>query len=146
MDYSFRMKSLKSLKRSIEKYEKEIFRALFLDLGKSPEESYLTEYKIVLNEIDFLMKNLKELMKPQKVNTPLITFKSKGEIYYEAYGEVLIISPWDYPFHLVFLPLAGALAAGNTVVLKPSEFSEKTSELTKKLLMKLFPKTMLGLC
>lgn len=138
MDYSSRMKSLKSLKRSIEKYEKEIFHALFLDLGKSPEESYLTEYKIVLNEIDFLMKNLKELMKPQKVNTPLITFKSKGEIYYEAYGEVLIISPWNYPFHLAFLPLAGALAAGNTVVLKPSEFSEKTSELTKKIINETF--------
>ncbi len=138
MDYSSRMKSLKSLKSSIEKYEKEIFRALFLDLGKSPEESYLTEYKIVLNEIDFLMKNLKELMKPQKVNTPLITFKSKGEIYYEAYGEVLIISPWNYPFHLAFLPLAGALAAGNTVVLKPSEFSEKTSELTKKIINETF--------
>lgn len=138
MDYSSRMKSLKFLKMNMEKYEKDIYQALNLDLGKSAEESYLTEYKIVLNEIEFLMKNLKELMKPQKVNTPLITFRSKGEIHYEPYGEVLIISPWNYPFHLAFLPLAGAIAAGNTVVLKPSEFSEKTSDITEKIIKENF--------
>ncbi len=138
MDYSTRMKSLKLLKKNIEKYEKDIYQALNLDLGKSAEEAYLTEYKIVLNEIDFLMKNLKELMKPQKVNTPLITFRSKGEIYYEPYGKVLIISPWNYPFHLAFLPLAGAVAAGNKVVLKPSEFSNNTSNITEKIIKETF--------
>jgi aldehyde dehydrogenase (NAD+) len=144
-DYSYRIKSLKVLKKTIEKYEQEIYIALKKDLGKSSEESYITEYKMVINEIDFLIKNLKELMKPQKVNTPLITFRSKGEIYYEPYGHVLIISPWNYPFQLALLPLAGAIAAGNTILIKPSEFSENTSELLESIINDAFSQEYVAL-
>lgn len=137
-DYKFRIESLKSLKKSIKRYENEIYQALYKDLGKSFEESFLTEYNMVIGEIDFFIKNLKKLMETKKVSTPLITFKSKGEIYYEPYGHVLIISPWNYPFQLTFLPLVGAIAAGNTVLVKPSEFSVNTSELIEEILKKTF--------
>lgn len=133
-DYKFRIKSLKSLKSTIKKYQEEIYQALFQDLGKSNEESFLTEYNIVIGEIDYFIKNLKKLIEPKKVSTPLVTFKSKGEIYFEPYGHVLIISPWNYPFHLSFLPLVGAIAAGNSVLIKPSEFSVNTSNLSEKII------------
>lgn len=137
-EYKFRIKSLKLLKKNIEKYEKKIYQALYADLGKSAEEAFLTEYNIVIDEIEYLIKKLKELMQPRSVKTPIVTFKSKGEIYFEPFGHILIISPWNYPFHLTFLPLAGAIAAGNVVLVKPSELSVNTSNLIESIIKETF--------
>lgn len=135
-----RIKILKKLKKIIIDYEDDIYKALYIDLGKSREEAWLTEYQIVIKEIDYFIANLKDLMKPKEIKTPLHAWKSKAYIYPQAYGHLLLIAPWNYPFQLVFLPLAGALAAGNRVAVKPSEFSEKTSRLIAKLIDQAFSK------
>ena len=137
-EYRFRVRSLKKLKSAVKKYENEIYQAVYKDLRKSEAEAFLTEYQIVLKEIDYFIKNLKELMKPEKADTPLFTFRSSGLIYREPYGNVLIIAPWNYPFQLALLPLAGALAAGNTTILKPSEFSAHTSAVIDKMITETF--------
>lgn len=139
-DYNFRIKNLRKLKKNIKKNEELIYQALYKDLGKSQDEAFLTEYNIVIKEIDYFLDNLKKLMKPEKVKTPIVTFRSTGEIYHEPYGHILIISPWNYPFHLTFLPLIGAIAAGNTVLVKPSEFSLNTSLISAKIIKESFAK------
>ena len=96
-NYSFRFKQLKLLKENILKYEDEILKALYLDLGKSEAESYLTEVGLVLNELSFHIKHLKKMMKIKKVKTPFTLFPAKSYIYQEPYGNVLVIAPWNYP-------------------------------------------------
>lgn len=140
-NYHFRIKALKKLKQAIIKYEKDISNALLLDLGKSSNESYLTEIGMVLSELNFHIKKLKKMMKPQKVKTPLFLFPAKSYIYKEPYGNVLIISPWNYPFLLSINPLIGTISAGNTVIIKPSEFSVHTSNLLEKIIKESFDET-----
>src|SRR5690606_4626508 len=112
---------LKKLKAGIQEHEAEIVKALNQDLRKSETESFFTEIGVVKGEIDYALKNLSEWMKPKRRSTPLSFEPSKIELRYEPRGVVLIIAPWNYPFNLLFDPLVGAIAAGNTVVLKPSE-------------------------
>lgn len=132
--YDFRIKNLLKLKKIIINSEEKITMALKKDLNKSYEEAYITEIVPLINEINFLVKNLKKLMKPKKVKTNLLTFKSKSYLYNEPLGNVLILSPWNYPFLLALNPLVGSIAAGNTTVIKPSEVSENTSLLIEELI------------
>ena len=138
---SKRKKLLKNLKKEILSNEDKIFQALNNDLRKSNYETYLTEIGILISEIDLFLSNLKKWAKPKKVKSSLLSFPSSDYIYSEPYGKVLIISPWNYPFQLAVLPLMSAIAAGNTVVLKPSEHAPNTSSLIKEIIEKIFDKS-----
>lgn len=137
-DLDFRKDQLKKLYQSIEEYEEEILDALQTDLNKVGFEAYATEIGLVLEEISYLLKNLKKFLKPKRVRTPIAQFPSVSRVYKEPYGQVLIIAPWNYPFLLTVSPLIGALAAGNTAVIKPSEFAPETSTILKKMIEKTF--------
>lgn len=136
--YRFRKEMLEKLSAGIQVHEEEIFKALQADLGKSNTESYLTEIGVVKAEIAHTLKHLKKWMKPERRFTPLAIEPSKSEIRYEPKGVVLIIAPWNYPFNLVFDPLVGAIAAGNAVLIKPSEEAPATAAITAKIISKLF--------
>lgn len=137
-DIKFRKEQLKKLYNLIKDSEDEILNALKSDLNKSEYEAYMTEIGFALEEITTLIKGIKKWSKPKKVKSPLSQFPAKSYIYKEAYGVCLIISPWNYPFQLAIAPLAGALAAGNCAIIKPSEFSVNTSKLLRKLINKNF--------
>lgn len=137
-DYSFRKKQLLKLKTVIEENEEKILDALRKDLGKCSLEAYTSEIGFVLRDIEFTLKHLKKNMKSKKVKTDFINFPAKSIITPEPYGSVLIIGPWNYPFQLLFSPAVGAIAAGNTVVLKPSEISENTSDVIFKIISENF--------
>lgn len=130
---------LKSLKKEIVNREQDIFDALYKDFKKSPFETYLSENGLVLAEINLAIKNLKKWSKPQRVKSPKLLFPSKSYIYKSPYGTVLGITPWNYPFELALNPLIMAIAAGNTVVLKPSELTPNTSQLVADIIKKTFP-------
>ena len=133
-----RMEFLTKLEKSLYKHEKEINQALYDDLKKCTFESQIAEFIFVINEIKMIKKNLKSWMKDKKVKTSWLHFPAKSFIRPEPYGSVLIISPWNYPFQLLFSPLVGAIASGNRVVLKPSELSTNTSKVTAKIIKEVF--------
>src|SRR5690625_4966917 len=116
---SFRLLQLRKLENIILAYEDKINHALWIDLHKSAEEAYLTEISIVLNEIKYHRRNLKQWMKPKSVPTPLHLQPSKSWEHYEPLGVTLIVSPWNYPFQLLINPLVGAISAGCCAILKP---------------------------
>lgn len=134
LSYAARMEKLQKLKAALLHYEEDIYTALAKDLGKSKEESWVTETGKILGEIKFAMRHLQQWMKPEKVATNLLNFPSKSYILREPLGVVLIIGPWNYPLLLLLNPLVGALAAGNTVVLKPSEHAPSTAAIIKKII------------
>lgn len=138
LSYNYRLKKLKALKKSVIYNEKFIKEALYKDLNKSSGEAYVTEISMVLAELNYLIKNLKKLMKPERVKSPLTVFPAKSYHHYEPLGVVLVISPWNYPFLLSLNPLIGAVASGNTVILKPSEFSLNTTEILIKIIAEVF--------
>ena len=138
IDIASRINSLKKLLKEIKASENEIELALYKDLGKSKGESYLTEINFVYTEINIALKNIKKWTKRKAVKSSLINFPSSDYIVPEPYGLTLHISPWNYPFQLSIAPLIGAVAAGNTVVLKPSEYSKNTSLLLEKILSNVF--------
>jgi len=119
-------------------HEEEIGKALFQDFKKNPAETNLGEIFGVVGEIKHLLKHLNSWMKPQSVPTPLNMIGTSAHVRFEPKGVCLIISPWNYPFNLSIKPLAQAIAAGNTVILKPSEMTPHTSALLKKMLAELF--------
>lgn len=135
---SFRLKQLRLLKETILAMQQEILDALYTDLKKNQEEAWITEIGFVLGEIKNFEKNLKNWARPDKVETNLLNFPSSSFIYKEPYGVVLIIAPWNYPFQLLFVPFIAAIATGNVVVLKPSEFAPATSLVMKKIVQKIF--------
>ncbi len=137
-DLNYRISMLKKLKTNILDMEDEICQALKIDLNKSASESYMTEIGMVLSEISYMVKNVKKFAKKQKVKTSLSLFPAKSYKLPCAYGQVLILSPWNYPFMLTLIPLIDAVSAGNSVVLKPSEFSTQTQQIIKKLIDKTF--------
>jgi len=134
LSYSFRLEQLKKLKESITSHEDDLYKSFILDFNKSKFDVYTTEFALVLSELDFQIKHLRKLMKPKKVRTSIINFPSKGKIIASPYGSVLIMSPWNYPFQLTFSPLVGALAAGNTAVVKPSNYTPETSKVIASIL------------
>lgn len=136
----FRLKQLKKLKHAVEKYSDDIYDALLKDLHKCKEEAFLTEINIVLNEINNHIKNLKKWAKPKKVKTPVYLMPSKSFVMYEPYGVTLIIAPWNYPFQLMFAPLIGAISSGCCAVMKPSPYSQYTSEVMQKIIDETFDK------
>ena len=136
---AFRISILKALKEELEANEQAVFNALKLDFKKSEFETYLSEYSMVMSQLNLVIKNLKKWAKPQRVTSSLLLFPASSFIYKEPYGSVLIISPWNYPFILALEPLILAIAAGNTVVLKPSELTANTSGLISNLVKNVFP-------
>ena len=136
----YRINSLKKLKKNISLNENEIINALKSDLGKSETETFFSEIALIYIEINLALKNVKRWSKKRKVSSSLINFLSSDYIIPEPYGVTLNISPWNYPFQLSISPLIGAVAAGNTVILKPTEFSSKTSEIIKKIIENTFEK------
>jgi len=137
-DIDFRIAQLKKLKEGIRKYEPEIMASLYDDLRKPPFESYASEIGILYTEIDHVIRHLRSWAHPRRVATPILHFLSQSRIYHEPYGVVLIISPWNYPFLLAMTPLIGAMAAGNCVLIKPSEFSPSTSQTIANMIGELF--------
>lgn len=136
--YEKRVERLLKLKSLLKDHEADICQALCGDLGKSTFESYLTEIALLHEEIKKAKAELRNWMGVRNVGSPLALFPSKGEIRYKPLGTVLIISPWNYPVQLLLSPLIGALAAGNNVVLKPSEVAPAVSDLLAKLIPKYF--------
>jgi aldehyde dehydrogenase (NAD+) len=137
---SFRRESLKKLRDSILRYENELYDALYADLKKSPEESWITELGIVVNGVKSALHSLSNWMSPERVSTNLLNLPSSSRIMKEPLGVILIIAPWNYPFQLLINPLVGAIAAGNCVVLKPSEFAPATERVMKNMIQAIFPK------
>ena len=138
--YAFRKKQLEVLKQAVQDYEEEIYTALFTDLKKSKEECWVTENGFFMAEMSAMLDGLKSWMEPESVSTNILNLPSSSRIEKEPMGVVLIIGPWNYPFQLLFAPLIGAIAAGNAVVLKPSEFAPATAALMQKIIESVFPK------
>ena len=134
----FRLKQLKILYQTITNYEDAICDALHLDFGKSKFEAYGTEIALIQEEIKYFIKKLPALVKPKKVKSSIASLPSKSFIYHEPYGHSLIIGPWNYPVMLMLQPLVGSLAAGNCVILKPSELAPHTSKVVKKIVQEVF--------
>lgn len=136
--HAFRKEQLTRLKQAVIKYQFAIQEALYKDLKKSPEEAWVTETGFLLSEISYTLNHLKRWMKPESVSTNLLNIPSRSYIVKEPLGTVLIIGPWNYPLQLLFTPLAGAIAAGNCVVLKASEFAPATASIMKKIIAETF--------
>ncbi len=135
---AFRIKKLKALKKEIVDREKDIYKALHKDLRKSDFESMTSETILVEKEISKMIKMLPLWNRPHRAKSSLINFPSKDYILPEPYGNTLIISPWNYPFQLTLTPLVGAVAAGNTAIVKPSEFAPHSSGLIKSIIEAVF--------
>ena len=133
-----RKKVLLVLKTMLSENESTILEALETDMKKPKIEAYTSELSLLYHEIDMTIKNLKKWVRPVKVRTPLINFPASSRIIPEPYGITLIISPWNYPIYLALAPLIGALAAGNCVILKPSELAPASSHLLSELFQKYF--------
>lgn len=135
---------LTTLKDMLKENEFEIYQALYTDLNKSEHETLTTELGILYTEIDFALKNIDKWMKDETVPTPITHQGTKNYIINEPLGNVLIISPWNYPLQLALAPAVGALVAGNTVILKPSEVAQATEKLLATLISKYFAKEYFG--
>lgn len=136
--YEFRKTQLLKLRKAVIQNESALHEALYADLKKNPEECWVTETGFVVSEIGNALNKLRAWMEPEKVKTNLLNLPSKSYVVTEPLGVVLIISPWNYPLQLLFTPLAGAIAAGNCIVLKPSEFAPATSAVMKKIVGEIF--------
>ena len=136
--FSFRKEQLIKLKKILLKYEDEIYAALGSDLSKSKEESYASEFVLLIGEINHTLKNLNNWMQPQTVRTTLVNLPSSSKIYRDSLGVVLIIAPWNYPLQLLLIPFVGAIAGGNCAVLKPSELAPATAAITEKIITETF--------
>lgn len=137
--YEFRKTQLQKLKAAILKYEEELHNALHTDLKKSPEESWVTETGFLISEINNTLNKLRKWMRPKRAGTNLVNMPASSYVMKEPLGVVLIIGPWNYPLQLLFTPLCGAIAAGNCVVLKSSEFAAATAEIMGKIIQETFP-------
>jgi aldehyde dehydrogenase (NAD+) len=135
-----RILRLKALYYGILKYEKEIVAALKQDLNKSEFESYSAEIGVTLKEISHTLKSIKKWAKPKRVKNTLTHVGSTSTLIPEPYGVTLIIAPWNYPFYLALTPLIGAIAAGNTAIVKPSELTPNVAAVVKTLLEELYPR------
>ena len=138
LSLAFRIEQLKKLYAAVKKYEAEIADALMEDLGKSAFESYMCETGLALSEISYMIRHTKRFSKEKRVKTPLAQFASRSYKKPSPYGNVLIMSPWNYPFMLTIDPLADAISAGNTAVVKPSAYSPATSRIVEKIVSECF--------
>ena len=133
-----RVQALQRLRTAILDSEAEINAALKADLGKSGFESYMCEVGLTCSEISYMIRHARRFASERRVPTPLAQFHARSFVKPSPYGVVLIMSPWNYPFMLTMDPLADALAAGNTVVLKPSAYSPHTSAVIEKIISSCF--------
>ncbi|MEO6173808.1 MAG: aldehyde dehydrogenase [Flavobacterium circumlabens] len=137
-DIGYRKETLKKLLYNIQKSEDLIVKALYDDFKKPEFEAVLTETNYVISELKDTIKNIHKWAKPKRIFPSLLNFPSTDYIYKEPYGKVLVIAPWNYPFQLALCPLISAVAAGNSVVLKPSELTPHTSAIITKIIQKTF--------
>jgi aldehyde dehydrogenase (NAD+) len=137
-DVSFRLEKLSLLQKAIERHQDDIFEALHKDFKKSSFETFATELALILDEIKMMKENLKDWTRAKSVRGSLLNFPSTNYLYPEPYGTVLVIGAWNYPFQLTVLPAIGAIAAGNTVIMKPSELAVHTSRIIKEVIKEVF--------
>lgn len=137
-DIEYRKNALIRLEANIIKYEKEIYNALDKDLKKCEFEAYTTEVGGVLREVRLAIKNIDSWTKPKRISTPIHLMPARSFVVSEPYGVTLIISPFNYPFSLIMKPLIGALAAGNTAILRPSEAALHTADVVEKIISESF--------
>ena len=142
LDPAARIESLRALEAAIRASEGEICQALQADLGKAPLEAYMTEVGMVLEELRYQIRHVRAFSRPRRVRTPLMHFPAVSRVYPEPYGLVLVMAPWNYPFQLSLEPLIGALAAGNCVVLKPSNYAPHTARAMEALLTRALPREL----
>ena len=128
-DVEFRIQQLKKLRQLVLDNEQSIMDALKKDLNKSKMEAFGTEIGFLIADIDHTLKSIRSFVKPRKVSTPLFHQLGSSWIQADPYGVTYIIAPWNYPFQLALSPVVGAVAAGNTCVIKPSELSGNTANL-----------------
>ena len=138
LSVKFRREQLKKLYGAVKKYEADINDALKSDLGKSNFEGFMCEIGMALSEIGHMIKHVRHYARPKRVRTPLAQFPSRSFSVPIPYGNTLIMSPWNYPFLLTIDPLATAIAAGNTAIVKPSAYSPATSEIVKRIVGECF--------
>lgn len=131
---SKRLDYLKILNKEIKKNREEILQALKNDIGKTLCEGFITEYQIVTGEIKYFINNLYDLLEVKKTGTSLNIFPGKGKIIRKPYGKILVQSPWNYPFQLSMVPIIGAIASGNTIVLKTSSKVPETNKVLQKII------------
>lgn len=136
--YLSRVNKLEAFKKVILAHEQEINKALYTDLKKTPEESWVSETGLLIQEINHTLDHLRDWMQPKKVDTNLINLPSSSYLYPSPKGVVLIIGPWNFPLQLLLIPFVGAIAAGNCVVLKPSEFAPAMAALVEKMIKECF--------
>ncbi len=136
-----RIEKLRRIENYLMQHKADLCDALYADFKKPASEVVIAEMLGVKREINHTIKHLKSWMKPQSVSTPLMLLGTKGLVQYEAKGLCLIISPWNYPFNLSICPLVHAIAAGNAVILKPSELSPATAAFIQKMISSLFDKS-----
>ncbi len=141
---AFRIQALKKLQESVRRHEADIMAALQADLGKSDFESYLCEIGMVLSELRYLIRHTPRFAKPRRVRTPMAQFHAKSYVQPMPYGNTLIMSPWNYPLLLTLDPVADAIAAGNTAIVKPSAYAPHTAQLIAELLAECFPEEYIG--
>ena len=134
LDVNFRLDVLKRLKALLIKHEKDCYEALRADFNKPEFETYASENGLVLQELGIMIRNLKKWSRPQRAYTPMLHWPARSYFQREPYGRVLIISPWNYPFQLLFMPLVGAVAAGNCVLGKPSRHAKHTFNFMSRLI------------
>ncbi|MFC7320782.1 aldehyde dehydrogenase [Halobacillus campisalis] len=137
--YEFRKEQLLTMKKMLDTFEEPILKALKFDLGKSEYEAYTSEIAFLKSEINDHLKHLKSWMAPTKVKAPLTHTGSKNYIIKEPYGTTLVIAPWNYPIQLALAPVIGAIAGGNTVIIKPSELTPTVSWVIKRMVEQYFP-------
>lgn len=139
LDVDFRIQALRRMYAFIQTHEAEIHEAIAADLGKSAFESYMCEVGLVLSELSHQISHCKRYARPRRAATPLAQFAARSYALPSPYGVTLIMSPWNYPFMLSIDPMVDAIAAGNTVMLKPSAYSPHTSRVLEAMLHECFP-------
>ena len=137
-DINFRKQTLVKLLICVQKHEEEIIKALYDDFKKPAFEAVISETAYIVSELNHTIKNINKWAKPNMVLPSLLNFPSTDYIYKEPYGKVLIIAPWNYPYQLALCPLIAAVAAGNQVVVKPSELTPNTSSIVAKIISETF--------
>ena len=137
-DLNYRKQALVKLLLTVQKKENEIIQALYDDFKKPAFEAVATETSYIVSELEYTIKNLKKWAKPERVLPSFLNFPSTDYLYKEPYGKVLIIAPWNYPYQLALVPLIAAVAAGNQVVVKPSELAENTSRVIAEIIQESF--------
>ncbi len=140
-DVAFRKKTLKRLQQEIIKREDDICDALYADFKKPKFETLAAETQFVLAEIKHVLKKIDNWASRERVSSSWMNWPSSDYIYKEPYGTVLIIAPWNYPFQLAIAPLIGAIAAGNTAVVKPSEVTPHAANIVSEIIKAVFDST-----